>query len=84
MDRKLNFQQHHEVVMTKAKKVQGRVKGITGRLGLRPENAKKVQIAAVQSVALYGSELWWDGQIGREHELQKLINKRRPHRNGIW
>jgi hypothetical protein len=54
MDKKLNFQHHHQIVMTKVKKGQGRVKGITGRLGLKPENAKKVQLAAVQSVALYG------------------------------
>jgi hypothetical protein len=57
MDRKLNFQHHHEIVTTKAKKAQGGVKGITGRLGLRPENAKKAQLDAVQSMALYGSEL---------------------------
>jgi hypothetical protein len=48
---------------------QERVKGISGRLGLTPENAKMVHIAAVQSVALYGSELWWNRQIGRKHEL---------------
>jgi hypothetical protein len=84
MDRRLNFQHHYEVVMTKAKKAQGRVKGITGRLGLRPENAKKVQIAAVQSVVLYGSELWWDGQIGREHELQKLINESARRVTGLF
>jgi uncharacterized protein YjlB len=30
MDRKLNFRHHHEVIMTKAKKAQQRVKGITG------------------------------------------------------
>jgi hypothetical protein len=34
--------------MTKANTVQGRVKEIIGRVELRPENAKKVQIAAVQ------------------------------------
>jgi hypothetical protein len=29
LDRKLNFQHHHEIIMAKAKKVQGRVKSIT-------------------------------------------------------
>jgi hypothetical protein len=43
----LNFQYHLVVIMTKAKMMQGRVKGITRRLRLKPENAKKVQIAAV-------------------------------------
>ena len=75
MYQKLNFQHHHPMVMTRAKKAQGRVKGITGRLGLKPENAKKVQLAVVQSVALYRLELWWDDQVGRKYELQKLINE---------
>jgi hypothetical protein len=75
INRRLNCQHHYEVVMAKVQKAQGRVKGITGRLGFRPENANKVQIAAVQSVALYGSELWWDGQIGCKQELQRLINE---------
>jgi hypothetical protein len=30
---------------------------------------------AVQAVALYGSELWLDGQEGRAQEVQKLLNK---------
>jgi hypothetical protein len=34
-----------------------------------------VQIAAVQSVALYRAELWWKGQKDAINKLQKLINK---------
>jgi hypothetical protein len=29
----------------------------------------------VQSVALYGAELWWKGQKQAEEDLQKLINR---------
>jgi ribonuclease HI len=84
LDRKLSFQSHHDIIMAKAKKVQGRVRSVTGKLGLKPENARKVQIAAVQSVALYGSELWWDGQIGRQHDIQKLVNESARRSTGMF
>jgi hypothetical protein len=61
--------------MAKARKAQGRVRSITGKLGLKLENARMVQITAGQSVALYGTELWWDGQVGRQYEIQKLVNE---------
>ena len=32
-------------------------------------------MAAVQAVALYGSELWWCGQDGRAQKVQKLLNE---------
>jgi hypothetical protein len=70
LDRKLRFQHHHEVVMARAKKAQARVRTITGKHGLNPANAGKVLVAAVQSIAQYGAELWWDNQIGREQDLQ--------------
>jgi hypothetical protein len=35
-------------------------------------------------VVLYGSELWWDGQIGRKHKLQKLVNKSARRVTGMF
>jgi hypothetical protein len=58
LDGKHNFQHNHNIIMAKARKAQGEVRTITGKLGLKPENGKKIQIAAVQCVALYGAELW--------------------------
>jgi hypothetical protein len=75
LDRKLTFQHHHEVAMIKARRAQHRVRTITGKYGLNPANARKVQMAAVQSVALYGSEIWWDNKVGKEQDLQRLINE---------
>jgi len=43
--------------------------------GLNPEGCQRIQITAVQAVALYGSELWWKGQEGRAQEVQKLLNE---------
>jgi hypothetical protein len=61
--------------MTKARKVQGRIMRISGKYGLNPVNARIIQTAAVQSIALYGPELWWDIQTGREKDLQNLVNE---------
>jgi hypothetical protein len=70
--------------MTKAKKAQHRVRTITGRYGLNPANTRKVQAAAVQSVALYGAELWSDNQVGRVQHLQKLVNESARHATGMF
>jgi hypothetical protein len=74
LDRKLNFQNHHNIIIAKAREGRDRVRSITRKLGLNPENAKKVQIAAVQSVARYGAGLWWDGHVGKSHGIQTIVN----------
>jgi hypothetical protein len=56
-NQKLMFQHNHEIVITNTRMAQHRVRTITGRQGLNPTNARKVQVAIVQSVALYGVEL---------------------------
>lgn len=43
--------------------------------GLAPGLVRRIQIAAIQSVALYGAELWWKGQKNYTGNLQKLINR---------
>jgi len=53
---------------------------LTGQMGLSPANCRKVMMACIQSVAMFGSELWWKGDlaqgtIGRANELQLLINQ---------
>ena len=52
---------------------------LTGQVGLSPANCRKVMTACVQSVAMFGSELWWKGDyvqgtIGRGEQLQRLVN----------
>jgi hypothetical protein len=42
---------------------------------MAPANVRKIQVAAVQAVALYGAELWWDGQQDRRENLQLLVNR---------
>jgi ribonuclease HI len=49
-------------------------------MGLAPVNCRKVMTACIQSVAMFGAELWWKGDgvqgtIERGKELQILVNK---------
>jgi hypothetical protein len=42
--------------------------------------SRKVMIACIQSVAMFGSELWWkgdgvEGTIGSDEEMQVVVNK---------
>ena len=38
-----------------------------GRMGLVLENIRRTQMTCAQAVAMYGSELWWKGELA-EHE----------------
>jgi hypothetical protein len=75
LDSKLTLQHHHNVRMGKARSAEARIRSLTGRLGLCTENVRRIQIAAVQAVALYGTELWFDGQKERTADIQKLFNR---------
>jgi hypothetical protein len=64
-------------MMSKAYRAEARVRSRGGNFGLSPENVRKIQVAAVQAVALYGAELWWDEtkNHSRTTDLQKLVNR---------
>jgi len=64
----------------KARMAKGRLQRLMGQMGLTSANCRKVMIACVQAMAMYGSELWWKGEGNRgmggpEAELQKLVNQ---------
>jgi hypothetical protein len=79
LDSHLTLKEHHNTMMSKAYRAEARVRSLQGKFSLSPENVRKIQVAAVQAVALYGAELWWDEtkNIGRTTDLQKLV-KRQP------
>jgi len=67
----------------------GCLRRLTGQMGLSPANCRKVMTACIQSVAMFGSELWWkgdrvDGIIGRAEELQKEVNKQAQETTGCF
>lgn len=42
---------------------------------LAPGHVLRIQFAAVQVMALYGTEIWWNGQNDWCEEYQKFINR---------
>jgi len=76
LDSKLSFKTHFENRMASAKGALQRVASLSrGNGGLSINLMRRVVVAAVTSVALYGSEVWWRGQQDRENKLQLLLNR---------
>lgn len=75
MDSALTFRTHKDVHEQKARRAEARLRSIVSKNGLSPGLVRKIQIAAVQSVALYGAELWWHNQKTWEQSIQKLVNR---------
>jgi hypothetical protein len=80
LDSQLTLKEHHAIRLKEGKKAMGRLRRLTGQMGLAPVNCRKVMTACIQSVAMFGSELWFmgdrvEGTIRREQELQVVVNK---------
>jgi hypothetical protein len=80
LDSQLTLKEHHAIRLNEGKKALGRLHRLTGQMGLAPANCRKVMTACIQSVAMFGSELWWKGNsvvgtIERAEELQILVNR---------
>jgi len=63
LDDMLTLNDHMKKTLAKARKAQNRVKSLMMKKGLRSEGCQRIQVAAGQVVALYGSELWWRGHL---------------------
>ena len=80
LDSQLTLKEHHAIRLKEGKKALGWLRRLTGQMGLAPVNCRKVMTACIQSVAMFGSELWWkgdgvEGTIQRAQELQVVVNK---------
>lgn len=75
LDAGLNLKDHYQTRFRKARKAEARVRSLCRGQGLAPALARRVQIAAVQAVALYGAELWWRGQKARTEGIQLMVNR---------
>jgi len=89
IDCTMSFRQHHEAMMKGARNAQARLRRLAGRMGLVPDGVRRTQVACVQAVALYGSELWWKGEavrgtIGMANDLQKLVNQQARNVTGCF
>ena len=70
--------------MAKARTAEIQIKGLTRSYGLAPGLVRRIQIAAVQSIALYGAELWWKGQKNLEDKMQLLVNRQARAITGMY
>ncbi len=84
LDSHLSFASHVNERMKKAKAAEFRIKQLSKTYGLSPGLVRRIQIAAVQSVALYGAELWWRNQKNYQKDLQKLINRQARSITGMY
>jgi len=75
LDNMLTQNDHAKKTLVKARKAQNRVRSLMMKKGLSSKGCQRIQAAAVQAVALYGSELWWHGQKNSAQEVQMLLNE---------
>jgi len=80
LDSQLTLKEHHATRLKSGRNAMNRLKRLTGQMGLSPANCRRVMSACVQSVAMFGAELWWKGgnvrgTTGRAEELQLLVNR---------
>jgi len=76
MDTHLTLKEHHIRCMKTARAAEARLRTLTKTYLVVPESERGVQVACVQAVALYGSELWWDPcEAVRRDDLQRLLNR---------
>jgi len=85
----LTLKEHHSTRLKDGRNAMTRLKRLTGQIGLSPENFRKVMTACIQSVAMFGAELWWEGTekrgtIGRANELQLLVNQQARATTGCF
>jgi hypothetical protein len=54
--------------MKKARAAQAQLRSLTRMYGVVPASFRTVQIACIQVIMLYGSELWWDLKKGSQRD----------------
>jgi ribonuclease HI len=80
LDSQLTLREHHATRLKSGRNAMNRLRRLTGQMGLSPVNCRRIMTACVQSVAMFGAELWWKGgnvrgTTGRAEELQLLVNQ---------
>ena len=63
LDSQLTLKDHHAIQMKSGRKAMTRLRRLTGQMELSPANCRKVMTACVQSVTMFGAELWWKGDL---------------------
>ena len=62
LDSGLTFSTYIKERVKQAQAAEARIKGLTRAYRLFPGLVKKIQIAVVQAIALFGTKIWWRRQ----------------------
>jgi hypothetical protein len=89
LDSQLTLKEHHATRLKSGRNAMTRLRRLTGNMGLSPTNCRRIMTACIQSVALFGAELWWKGgnvrgTTGRAEELQRLVNQQARATTGAF
>ena len=89
LDSQLTLKEHHATRLKNRRNALTRLRRLAGQLGLSPANCRKVMTASIQSVAMFGAELWWKGEgvrgtVGRTDDLQLLVNQQARATTGAF
>ena len=74
LDYRLDFLKHFNKKIAQVKQALHQTRLLVKRKGLAIGLAKRVQVAAVTSIALYGAEIQQRGQKTRKTQMQTLFN----------
>lgn len=83
-DSNLHIAFHVNERTKKAKAVEAQMRRLSKTYRQCPGLVRRIQIAAVQSVALYGAELWSKSWRNYQTDLQKLINQQARSITGMY
>jgi len=80
LDSQLTLKEHHTTRLKNGRNALTRLRRLTGQLGLSLANYRKAMTTCIQSVVMFGAELWWKGEgargtVGRANDLQLLVNR---------
>jgi len=80
LDSQLTLKEHHATRLKSGTNAMTRLRQLTGKIGLSLMNCRRIMTACVQSVAMFGAELWWKGgnvrgTTGCADVLQLLVNQ---------
>jgi len=61
LDSQLTLKEHHATKLKSGRNAMTRLRQLTGRMGLSLANCRRIMMVCVQSIAMFGAELWWKG-----------------------
>lgn len=84
LDIQLKFTSHINERVRRARTAEVQIKSLTRTHGSAPGLVRQIQIAVVQTTALYGAELWCKGQKNHEQTIQQMLNRQARSITGIY